>query len=283
MKNKILIFIISVFIGLIFNINILQAQQYKIEEIKVDTIKTPKTKTITIVTVWTVPKFIIQFNASYLAGSMELSAHNGGFSKEDFNAGKSFCARNGFGFNLSGKLPLHKEGKFWLDVTGYYNRFVSNLIASNTTEGKVTYNVFGGGAGIDYNFTPNHKAKFFVGGNALLSVISGSSTLYYPDAADSIINVKINSGFRIGYSLFTGLEYAIDKSFGINAGIKYSHLNLLMKSTSTVSNTNATGLNDKSLSTPQLYTGWKQFAYSSVFFGFSYYFNVKEQRYKLPE
>ena len=160
MKNKILTFLIFVLTLMVFNSAIIQSQEYKVQEIKVDTIKTPKTKTITIVTVWTIPKFMVQFNASYLAGAMELSAHNGGFSRDDFNLGKSFCARNGFGFNLSGKMPLHKQGNLWLDVTGYYNRFVSNLIANNTTEGKVSYNAFGGGIGLDYNFTPNHKVKY---------------------------------------------------------------------------------------------------------------------------
>jgi hypothetical protein len=278
MNKKNHLIYISVLTFLFIGINNLLSQQ-----VKVDTITTTVKKTISIVTVRTVPKFILKFNASYLSGSMELSGHNGGFSMGDFEAGKSFCARNGFGFNLTGMLPLHKAGHFWLDLTAHYNRFVSNLIASNTQDGKVYYNVFGGGLGVDYMFTPTHKVKYFVGANSLFSVIGGNATLYFPDAADSALTVKINSGFRIGYSVYSGMEYAFDKDFGLNVGLKFSHLNLLLKNTSTVTNSSTTDLNDNSLNTVQLYSGWKQFAYFSVYFGFSYYFNVKEVRYKLPE
>ncbi len=278
MKDNHNITFISVLIFLLVSYNLIFSQ-----DIRVDTIKTTKTRTISIVTVRTVPKFILQFNASYLAGAMELSGHNGGFSQGDFQNGKSFCSRNGFGFNLSGKLPLHKLGYFWLDVTANYNRFVSNLIASNTEEGKVAYNVLGGGLGIDYMFTPAHRVKYFVGVNSLFNVINGNATLYFPDAINSTLNVKINSAFRIGYSVFTGVEYSFDKNFGINAGIKFSHLNLLLKKSTVVTNSGVTDLNDDAIGFAQLYTGWKQFAYTSVFFGFSYNFGVKELRYKLPE
>jgi len=269
---------LSVLIFLFLGVNLSSAQ-----EVKVDTITTTVTKTISLITVRTVPKFILQVNASYLAGSMELSGHNGGFSVSDFESGKSFCARNGFGFNLTGMLPLHKKGYFWLDITAHYNRFVSNLIANNAQDGKAYYNVFGGGLGIDYMFTPAHKVKYYVGANALFSAIGGQATIYFPDAADSALIVKINSGFRIGYSVYSGLEYAFDKNFGINMGMKFSHLNLMLKKTTTVTNSSTTDLNDNSLNTFQLYSGWKQFAYFSVFFGFSYYFDVKEVRYKLPD
>lgn len=284
MKKKINIIIISVFIIFILHYDNSLAQEYKVVGIKVDTIVNTVTKTISIATIWTVPKFILQFNASFLSGAMDLAAHNGGFSVGDFNQGKNFCVRNGFGFNLSGKLPLHKKGNIWLDLTGYFNRFISNLIANNTSEGKVNYNVFGGGLGIDYNFTPSHRVKYFVGANALFSVINGNATLYYPDVVDTVHNVNIKSSFRIGYSLFVGLEYAISKDFGINIGLKYSHLNLLLKSHTPVTSYAETTLNDYPLGEKeyQLYTGWKQFAYSSAFLGFSYYFKVKAFRYKLP-
>lgn len=262
---------------------VLDAGPLSAQDIRVDTIKTSRTRNITIVTVRSVPTFILQFNAGYLSGSMELSAHNGGFSYADFTGGKSFCARNGFGFNLSGKLPLSKAGHFWLDATAYYDRFVSNLIANNTKEGKVSYNVYGGGLGLDYMFIPYHRVKYFFGANMLFSGIGGSGTLFDPDAFNSTQNVNIHAGFRIGYSVFTGLEYAFDKNVGLNIGVKYSHLNLLLKSTSPVTVNSETDLNDNGIEPPQIYSGWKQFAFSSIYAGFSYYFGVKETRYKMPE
>jgi hypothetical protein len=50
--------------------------------IKYDTVKIQKTKKITIVTVRTLPKFILHFNGGLNTGAMELTTHNGGFSKD---------------------------------------------------------------------------------------------------------------------------------------------------------------------------------------------------------
>src|SRR4030095_4471611 len=121
--------------------------------IRADTIKTPRTRTIQIVTIRTVPKFIISISGGYNAGAMELTSHNGGFSREDLNTGKNYGARNGYGFNIIGKMPLGKKGNFWLDFVTGFDRFQSDLFAKNTEEGKVYYNSFNGGVGGEYNFT----------------------------------------------------------------------------------------------------------------------------------
>jgi hypothetical protein len=251
------------------------------QEIRVDTITVATTRTIRIITTWTVPKFILQLSGGYNWGAMELSGHNGGFSRDDFMKGKSFGARNGYGIALTGKIPLHKTGHFWLDIISSFNRFQSNLIAKNTEEGKVSYNVFSGGIGFDYNFTPTHRVKYFFGANSLFSVIGGEAELITPGSSVSY-KVKIIQSFRIGYSGFVGLEYAFDKNLGVNLGLKFTHANVLLKKSDVFPDSLQTGLNDNSTSSPQLYTAWKQFAYSSVFGGFSYYFGVRERRYKLP-
>lgn len=229
----------------------------------------------------TVPKFIIQLSGGYNWGAMELSGHNGGFSRDDFKRGKSYCARNGFGISLTGKLPLNKKGLFWLDIITSFNRFQSDLIAKNTEEGKVSYNVFSGGAGLEYNFTSYHRVKYFLGGNVLLSAISGNAELVVPDSTTKY-QVKIKSSLRMGYSVFVGLDYAFNKSFGVNMGVKFTHANLLMKKFTQSTDSAQTELNDLGANNPQLYSGWKQFAYATVFGGFSYYFSVRELRYKLP-
>jgi hypothetical protein len=249
------------------------------QEIRVDTIKVAKTRIIKIVRLWTVPKFILQFSGNYNSGAMELSQHNGGFSRSDFELGKSYCARNGFGFSLIGKLPLNKKGRFWLDIISSFNRFQSNLIATNTDQGKVSYNVFSGGIGLDYNFTATHRVKYFLGANTLLSSISGKASLIDPNSSVTK-EIKINSSFRMGYSMFVGFEYAFEKNIGFNLGVKFTHANLLLKSSSVLTDSTQTGLNDDGKM--QIYSGWKQFAYASAFGGFSYYFGVRERRYKLP-
>jgi hypothetical protein len=260
-------------------------------ELHYDTIKTRRTKIIKLVTVRTVPKFILHLDAGYNTGSMELSAPNGGFSKDDLIQGKNYGARNGFGINLIGKIPLDKKGKFWLDISTGFDRFKSNLVADNTTDGEVAYNSFNGGVGAEYNFTATHKVKYFIGATMLMSSISGDARLAISQD-NNVIDVDIKSGFRLGYNAFVGLEYAINRTFGFNLGFKFTHANLLMKSSTPGAQIEEgatqyeTELNDDSVpqsEDPVLFAGWKQFAYFTGSAGISYFFGVKDRRYKLSE
>ena len=269
---------------IVFSCLDINAQDVKID-IKYDTITTSKSRTIKIIRVKTVPRFLLQISGSYNSGALELTGHNGGFSRLDFVNGRTYGARNGYGVNIIGKIPLHKKGHFWLDFISGFNRFQSNLIATNTIDGKVYYNVFSGGLGADYNFTPAERVKYFIGANVLASFISGKVSLPYDITVFDPIRyqeVKIKSGFRLGYSVFAGLEYAFEKNVGLNIGFKFTHANLLLKKTTIPTNDTETELNDDGADPPVLYGGWKQFAYSSVFVGVSFYFGVKERRYKLP-
>lgn len=159
--HKILFFLIALLL-------LLSSETLFSQEIHVDTIKVNKSRTIRIVTVMTVPKLILQLSASYNSGALELTSHNGGFSRQDLLDGKNFGARNGFGVNLTGKIPLNKKGQFWIDVIAGFARFQSDLFAKNNDEGSVSYNSFNGGAGIEYNFTPYHKVKYYFGANPLI-------------------------------------------------------------------------------------------------------------------
>lgn len=249
------------------------------QEIRTDTIKITTSKTVSIVTVRTVPRFILQVSGTYNVGALELSGHNGGFSRDDFNLGKSYCARNGYGFSVTGKLPLSKQGNFWLDASSHFVRFQSNLVTDNTKDGKVGYNVFGEGIGAEYNFTPSHRVKYFVGATALLSIISGKANVL--DFDSTTYDVQINTAVRLGYNMFIGLEYAFERSVGFNFGFKWTHANLLLKNTTEPTDKKVRDLNDLNVKPWVLYAGWKQFAYISAFAGVSIYFNVKEIRYKL--
>ncbi|MCX7877494.1 MAG: hypothetical protein N2510_02510 [Ignavibacteria bacterium] len=262
------------------------AQKYQID-IKTDTIKIPRTKNITIITTRSVPKFILHINGSFNIGAMELTSHNGGFSREDFFLGKNYSARVGYGGNITGKIPLERKGRFWLDITAGFDRFQSDLIAENTQEGRVYYNSFNGGIGAEYNFTATHKVKYLFGANPLISFISGRSELINPD--NNRVDVIIKSSMRLGYQVFIGLEYAFDKNIGLNLGMRFTHANLLLKKTeipvedpSSTTPTSTLPLNDDSSSEPIQFSGWKQFAYFSGMLGFSYFFGVKEKRYKIP-
>jgi hypothetical protein len=278
--NVVLLFLIAGLAQIVF------AQRETIQ-IKVDTIITHRTKIVKIATFRTVPKFILHFDAHYNSGALELSSHNGGFSRFDFLYGKSFGVRHGFGASLIGKIPLGKKGNFWLDIISGYDRFQSDLIADNSEEGKASYNSFNGGVGVEYNFTPTHKVKYFVGLNPLFSVISGDATIINPD--NNRIDISIKSSFRLGYSAFVGLEYAFEQDFGINLGLKFTHANLLFKNSEEVideaSGNSTISLNDDVIPPESLiqFAGWKQFAYFTGSVGVSYFFSVKKVKYRLPD
>ena len=255
--------------------------------IKYDTVITTKSKTVKIVKTRTLPKFTLHINAGFNSGAMELTSHNGGYSRVDFTTGRNYSARNGFGFNLIGKIPLGKKGNFWIDIITGFDRFQSDIFAHNTEEGKVYYNSINGGVGIEYNFTPTHKVKYFIGVNPLFSLISGKSELVNPD--NNLVDFEIKSSFRIGYQAFIGLDYAFTKNVGLNIGLRFTHANLLLKKseepiedeTSDIPKYTV-GINDDATMEPILFAGWKQFAYFTGSVGFSYFFGVKERKYKLP-
>jgi opacity protein-like surface antigen len=259
--------------------------QNKKYEIRYDTITVEKTKVIRIVTVRTIPIIILQLSGFYNSGALELQAHNGIFSKDDFINGKSFGARNGFGVILTGKIRLHRKGHFWLNAASGFSGFKSDFFSGNSESGAVVYNQFSWGVGMDYFFTPADKVKYFIGGNILGSLIYGTASIPYDITIYDPIRyreVKIKNAFRLGYSVYVGLEYAFEKNVGLNFGFKFTHANLLLKKTTIPTSDNEAYLNDNGSDPPVLYGGWKQFAYSSVFGGISYYFGVKEKRYKLP-
>jgi opacity protein-like surface antigen len=264
------------------------AQDY---ELRYDTVVTKKTKIMKLVTVRNRPSFILHLDGGYSTGAMELSSPNGGFNKQDLISGKNYAARNGFSFNLIGKIPLDKQGKFWIDISTGFDRFKSNLATENDEEGEIAYNNINGGVGVEYNFTATHKVKYFIGTTMLLSSISGSGRLAISQD-NNVIDVDIKGGMRLGYNVFVGLEYAVSNKFGLNLGFKFTHANLLLKNSEAGvqfeegASVYETELNDDAvpqMEDPILFAGWKQFAYFTGSAGISYFFGVKDRRYKLSE
>jgi opacity protein-like surface antigen len=255
--------------------------------IKYDTVRVKKSRIIKIATTRTLPRFILQVTGGLNVGALELTSHNGGFNREDYNTGKNFSTRNGYGFNIIGKIPLSKKGTFWLDIISGFDRFQSDLMADNTEEGKVSYNSINFGLGIEYNFTSTHKVKYYIGVNPLFSFISGDAQLSNPD--NNRVDVNITSSFRMGYQAFLGLDYALSRNVGINCGIRFTHANLLLKDTqipvedpNEVTPTSSVPLNDDSTVEPVQFGGWKQFAYFTGNVGISFFFGTKERKYKIP-
>lgn len=79
------------------------------------------------------PIVTIQFSVYYDNGLMDLAADdNASFNKNDFVNGRNFGTRHGYGFSLTGKLALHKEGNVRLLVSALFNRMQSNFVISQS-------------------------------------------------------------------------------------------------------------------------------------------------------
>ncbi len=230
----------------------------------------------------TAPKLTIEFSGFYNYGIFELSANdNGDFSQNELIKGENFGVRHGVGGNFVLKIPLHERGNIRLNISGMYSRFsskFSKLPDVLNEDGYVSYNVYSGGIGIENNFTPNHKIKTLVGASFLASVITGNANLFMDN---TYLNITIKPAFRMGLSFFSGVEYLLGNNYGFNFGFKINHANLWLKDSKTSDNANEIYLNDKRLVPRIPYSGWKQFAWGSIYGGVNIYFGIKEKTYTM--
>ena len=224
------------------------------------------------------PKVTLQLSFDYNIGHLDLAANeNTYFRKEDFVSGANFGTRYGYGASLTGKIALHKEGNVRLNVTTGFNRFMSNFVIAESPEGKVSYNVFSWGLGIENNFTPQNKFKPYIGLEFVASLIGGNATLT-TDSTD--FDLKIKNSLRFGVTFNMGIEYAFNNKVGFNLGYKITHANILGKKSQAQTTLNETYLNDDKLKPGESiqYAGWKQFMYSSFYLGIDFYFGMKNKK-----
>lgn len=236
------------------------------------------TKIINMLKKGKAPRVTLQLSFNYNIGHLDLAGNeNTVFSKNDFVNGANFGTRYGFGTTLTGKIALHKQGNVRLNITASYNRFASNFIISETPEGKVAYNVFSWGLGIENNFSPVKKFKPYVGFDLVASLISGNAVLA-TDSAD--FNLKIKNSMRYGVSINFGFEYAFSNKAGLHLGYKMTYANIIGRKNKVSSVLYETYVNDDKESSSETisYAGWKQFLYSSFYAGINIYFNMKNKR-----
>lgn len=235
----------------------------------------------TTMTIKSAPLFTLQFSSNYNYGVYELSGNkNGDFDAEELQKGESFGVRHGIGGVITAKIPLHKQGYLRLNVSIMLNRFsstFSKLFANNGKVQSANYNVISGCVGIENNFTPNYKIKTFIGGGIIASVISGKVNMY--DNEVIMRNLSVVPAFRLGISVYSGLEYMLSKQIGLNCGFRFTHANLWLKQSKVSANPDEIYLNDKLISPKIPYSGFKQFAWGSFFMGLNLYFGIKDKQY----
>lgn len=224
------------------------------------------------------PVVTLQLSFNYNIGHLDLAANeNTFFRKNDFIAGENFGTRYGYGILLTGKVALHKKGNVRLNVSTGYNRFLSNFVISESPEGKVAYNVFSAGIGIENNFSPDKKFKPYIGFEIVSSFISGNA-IFTTDSTNFDLSIK--SSMRLGLTVNLGVEYAFNDKVGMNLGYKITHANIIGKVNKRSSSSSETYLNDDKITAGEYYpySGWKQFLYSSFYAGVNFYFGMKNKK-----
>ena len=226
-------------------------------------------------TVKSAPTFVLSLNGQINIGVSEMSLLD---NPQQFVGGQNFGVRNGWGINALGKFPIDKQkGNLRVIVQGSYNHFQGNFNNTIDANGDIRYNIISGGVGIENNFTPTFSVKPFVGALLLGSLISGGSSF---DTSGVPFDITIKNSFRLGYSLYAGIEYAVSNNIGLQLGAKFTSCNTWLKSSKNNGSNTEFVLRD-AFSSPQIpYGGWKNFAFTSFYIGTSIYFGVKDRIFK---
>jgi len=227
-----------------------------------------------------VPKFTLMVNGGINLGLAELSSNYSDiFDARQFLEGQNFGVKTGFGFQVVGKIPLHKKGNVRLNLSGGFNRFQSNMFISSSF-GNVSYNVMSFGAGLENSFAPTLKLKPYVAGEIQANLISGKANIIDP-VNNTTRNVKIKNTFRIGYVIYSGFEYMLSNQWGFNFGLKLSNVNQVLKKSVLENDPDVVSIRDKKVDgDPIEFAGFKNFIYTTFFIGANFYFGIHDILYK---
>jgi len=246
-----------------------------------DTIDTPKSGYIgkpKIYLVRTPPVFTLQFTGSFNLGFAELSSNYADvFDAQQFQIGENFGVRYGFGVYATGKYTINEKGNLRLISSTAFSHFSSELLSKQSPFGKVKYNLFSFGLGIENSFNPKFRLKPYVSFELDFNMISGSATII-----DTVTtNVKIKNSFRIGYSICAGFEYLINNNWGFTLGARVTNANQILKQSKDDGTAEEIHLRDKRVNPKIFLSGFKNFVFVSFYAGVNLFFGIKEKWFQI--
>jgi len=235
------------------------------------------------------PSYTLQINLDYNQSVLELSgAYNDDYQSETVYDGETFGADKGYGASILSKIILNERGSIRFTQSLTYNRLLSYTFGDKTTvadDGKANYNCFTGGLGMEYNFTPAHRFKIYMGAELNVSMINGDIKVWFENrgiGAPYNEEYKVTNSFRMGYGFMIGSEYLINDNFGLNVGARLLNVNAILKEASGTNADTEFKLRDKADANLKFAgNNNKSFSFYSIMAGVNFYFGVKEKRYKL--
>lgn len=234
------------------------------------------------------PKYTLQVNFDYNQSVLELSgAYNDDYQSESVYDGETFGADKGYGGTVISKIGLNSKGTVRFTQSLTYNRILSYTFGEKTTivdNGKATYNCFSGGLGFEYNFTPAHRFKMYMGAEVNASLINGHIKIWFDNGGLPSTNEEFDvlNTFRFGYAFQFGSEILTSDKFGLNLAARFFNANGFTKKSEGTNEDTEFKLRDKA--NPNLeFAGNndKNFAFWSIMAGVNFYFGITEKRYKL--
>jgi hypothetical protein len=236
----------------------------------------------------TMPLYTLQVNLNYNQSVLELAGtYNDDVHSAQIYEGSTFGADKGFGGNVVSKINLDRRGQLRFTQTISYNRILSYTFGNKSTladKGHANYNAFTGALGVEYNFTPSHRFKIYIGADINASIINGETRIWFYGIegylGDSTADYNIKNSFRMGFGVDFGSEFLLNKDIGIHVGVKFLDLNVFLRKSEGTNEDAEFKLRDAD--SPGLkFAGSKSFAFYSIIAGASFYFGIGEKRYKL--
>ena len=176
----------------------------------------------------TKPEFII---LAFAGGSIPLNELKGDVTTISLSNGAtsstSYFESWGYNLGITGKLPVGKKGNFRINISLIYNRFFNTgSDSANTVIIEPNLNIFQTGLGAEWAFTKIGDFTPFIGAEFNANIFNGSIDFI---EIGPIISYNYNRNVRFGFNAGAGVEYSINKTFGLIGGVKYNFTNLIGK------------------------------------------------------
>lgn len=277
MMNHKRIYIILLSSVFIFNTSVVRSQYLSeagsnnpIEIANISSIKSTMKFSLTSLGVLsTKPEFIL---TAFAGGSMPLNQLKGDVSTISLTNGAtsavSYFEKWGYNIGVLGKLPVGKKGNLRINLSFVYNRFFNTgTDSSNTMTVEPNLNILQTGLGAEWAFTNVGKITPFIAVELNANICNGSIDIFEA-ASGPAQSYNYNRNIRYGFNAGAGIEYSINRTFGLTGGIKYHWTNPIGKD---YDETGAHDLNDDAFTINGVNVGQKNITFLNFYAGIALY------------
>lgn len=132
-------------------------------------------------------------------------------------AGQNYGMLSGGSVMANGKLAVDKRRRIRLTLSLGYSMFYNTALDNIN---KNQWHLFSGAFGMEYNFAPKAKYRPYIGYELMYTLMFGSWQygITHEDGDVSEIYMKFKPAHRFGMAFNSGVEYMVNKKFGVTFG-----------------------------------------------------------------